>query len=130
MSDDVVTAEKVYAETCNSIRATDDISFKLIGFIPLLSGGILTFLGSNKIDQSIGSPVVLSLALFAGSTTLALFRWELRNIHICTWLLFRAEQLEKTVAKNAELPQRPHPPSWFGKPEAAKSVYPKFGSWL
>ena len=59
MSDDVVKVEQVYKETCQSIRETDDISFKLIGLVPLFSGGsILTLLGT-KLDRTIGSPVVL-----------------------------------------------------------------------
>jgi hypothetical protein len=82
MSDDV-KPQQVYTETCTSIRYTDEISFKLIGFVPLLSGGVLTFLGSQK-PPSIESTGALSLALFAGATTLALFRWELRNIQLAT----------------------------------------------
>jgi len=36
MSGDALLAEHVYRETCSNIRATDDISFKLMGVVPLL----------------------------------------------------------------------------------------------
>jgi hypothetical protein len=41
MAETVLTTERVYAETCANIRATDDISFKLLGIVPLLSGATL-----------------------------------------------------------------------------------------
>jgi hypothetical protein len=41
-----VPAEKRYAEICSNIRATDEISFKLLGLVPLVSGtGIVVLLG-------------------------------------------------------------------------------------
>ncbi len=94
---DVVKAAQVYTEVCKDIRETDDISFKLIGLIPLLSGGsILTFVvgkvvvGEGVVHEGIVqsmTPIVTFLALFAGAVTLALYRWELRNIQTCIWLM-------------------------------------------
>jgi hypothetical protein len=44
MNENQLSAEHVYAETCTNIRATDGISFKLIGIVPLVSGAtLLTF---------------------------------------------------------------------------------------
>jgi hypothetical protein len=134
MADDAVTAAKVYEQTCQSIRETDDISFKLIGLIPVLSGGSILTLFGFKIDRSVTNPVILSLAIFAGLTTLALFRWELRNIQTCNWLRARAQQLEENVLIAPRLRERPNSPSWFGgesgfrntgfgKTEAAKFAY-------
>jgi hypothetical protein len=129
MADDAVTAANVYEQTCQSIRETDDISFKLIGLIPVLSGGSILALFGIKIERSVSDPVILSLAIFAGLTTLALFRWELRNIQTCNWLRARAQQLEESVLIAPRLREMPDSPSWFGgesgfgKTEAAKFAY-------
>lgn len=115
MAEETVSAVKVYEETCESIRKTDDISFKLIGLIPLLSGGTIVALLGSKANEWIGGATILWLAFFAAFSTLAVFRWELRNIQTCDWLRERALQLEKSVFKDETLLQRPDPPSWVGE---------------
>jgi hypothetical protein len=42
MNTDALSIDRIFQETCVSIRATDEISFKLMGFVPLVSGA--TFL--------------------------------------------------------------------------------------
>ncbi len=124
MPENVVNAAQVYTEVCKSIRETDDISFKLIGLIPLFSGAsILTFVGSEVSKSLI--PVIPFQALFAAAITLALYRWELRNIQICNWQWERAKLLEKSVFQKDKdkRRQRPKSPSMFGKTEAAKCAY-------
>jgi hypothetical protein len=123
MSGDVLLAEHVYRETCSNIRATDDISFKLMGIVPLLSGAsFLTFFLKEKVPVEAG-PVIVMLSLFAALVTLGLFRWELRNIQTCSWLKRRAEALENYVVTEARVPKQPKPPRGIGKTEAEKWIY-------
>ena len=123
MSGDALLAEHVYRETCSNIRATDDISFKLMGVVPLLSGAtFLTFFLKEEVSPKAG-PAIVMLSLFAASVTLGLFRWELRNIQTCSWLRRRAELLENIVVTEAQVPRQPLPPRGIGKTEAEKWVY-------
>ena len=118
-----LTPEHVYAETCANIRATDEISFKLLGIVPLLSGATLvTFFlkGPVAVEKA---PLIITLSLFAALITLGLFRWELRNIQTCSWLRRRAEALERSIVASAKTPQQPKPPLRIGKSEAEKWIY-------
>ena len=38
MPDIQLNDDKIYAQLCDDIRKTDDISFKLLGLVPLVSG--------------------------------------------------------------------------------------------
>lgn len=123
MAETVVTTERVYAETCANIRATDDISFKLLGIVPLLSGAtLLTFFLKEPVTAE-KAPLVITLSLFAALITLGLFRWELRNIQTCSWLRRRAETLERSVVAAVKAPPQPLPPLHIGKTEAEKWIY-------
>ena len=123
MNEAPLAADRFYAETCTSIRATDDISFKLMGFVPLVSGAtLLTFFLKEPIASD-KAPLVVVLALFAALITLGLFRWELRNIQSCSWLRRRAEALEEALVKTSGAPRQPKPPLGIGKTEAEKSIY-------
>ena len=123
MSGDSLLAEHVYRETCSNIRATDDISFKLMGVVPLLSGAtFLTFFLKEDVSSKAG-PAIVMLSLFAALITLGLFRWELRNIQTCSWLRRRAETLEGVIVTAAQIPKQPLPPRGIGKTEAEKWIY-------
>jgi hypothetical protein len=92
-----LTLERYYSELCSNIRATDDISFKLLGFVPLLSGaGIITVLSAKEKLELPPAAVVL-VAVFAAIITVALYRWERRNIGICVWLIARAADVEREM---------------------------------
>jgi hypothetical protein len=123
MTDNILSTDRFYAEICSSIRATDDISFKLMGFVPLVSGAaLLTFFLKEKIAAE-KAPLVVALALFAALVTLGLFRWELRNIQTCSWLRRRAEALEEALVNASGAPRQPKPPLKIGKTEAEKLIY-------
>jgi hypothetical protein len=120
-----LSVERVYAETCSSIRATDDISFKLMGILPVLSGAtFLTLFIKGPIPLGNGW-LVVALSLFAALITLGLFRWELRNIQRCTWLSKRAEAMEEAMDNDVRprLSKLPDAPNGIGKTEAEKWVY-------
>ncbi len=106
-----------YKEIGQNIRATDEISFKLLGIVPLASGvgaGVLTLLEKGKLlgegKESLGA--VIFLSLFGALITYGLFIWERRNIQKCNWLMERAADFELRLL--GETPQRPTSIQWEG----------------
>jgi hypothetical protein len=128
MSD--LTESKIYSQLCADIKATDDISFKLMGAVPLVSGTglIAILLNKDGVDPSI----LVTLSLFAAAITLGLFRWELRNIQTCRWLIQYADNLEKEALVNSKAYiQQPKSPQGIGKREAEKFIYGiTIATWL
>jgi hypothetical protein len=83
------SVERVYAETCTNIRATDDVSFKLLGVVPLLSAAAMLAIFLKDFSFSAEkAPLVVFLSIFAALITLGIFRWELRNIQSCSWWIY------------------------------------------
>jgi hypothetical protein len=121
-----------WRELCNGIRATDDISFKLLALVPVVTiAGIATSL--FKAEPRFTAVVAL-LSLFAAAATRALWIWERRNIQTCRWLRARAAELEAQVL-DAETPGHflsvPLQPGGQGKTEAEQLVYGlTIGAWL
>lgn len=113
----------VYTNLNTNIRFTDDISFKLLGLVPLFSGsGILVALLRSEY---IWSPAIYAMAAFGALITLGLFRWELRNIQICLWLIKCGGAMEGTddAAWPGQFYGRPDAPTGIGKTEAEKLIY-------
>jgi hypothetical protein len=88
--------EKLYEQICAAVKTTDETSFRLLGLVPLVSGtGITAFLTADK--QLAWSAATFFLSVFGASVTFALFRWELRNISHCKWLIARGAELEAAL---------------------------------
>jgi len=96
MANNDLGLEKIYLGILEDIRRTDDISFRLLGLVPLVSGvGLLSILFSEKVPglvkdgclSPLGASVLTVLSLFAAAVTLGLMRWELRNVKNCSWLI-------------------------------------------
>src|SRR2546430_14568220 len=89
--------ERLYAETCAQIRATDEISFRLLGLVPLVSGvGILVLLGDERLSWS---PATAFASVVGAVVTFALYRWEMRNVDYCSLLIKRAAELERELVQ-------------------------------
>ena len=135
-------AVDIYKEICANIRTTDDISFKLLGIVPLgsgLSAGVLTLLEKESLTTLFWPPIVLVLSLLGAVVVFALLRWELRNSQKCNWLIDRAGQFERGVLGKGEHPGaeiqfdewsvQPKPRfkslrNWpWGKTEAEEAIY-------
>jgi hypothetical protein len=86
----------VYHEVCTNIRTSDDISFKLLGLVPLISGSGAAILSLNKIWAQTGSIPILLISMVAALITFGLFKWEMRNVQRCSWLIARAAALESS----------------------------------
>src|SRR5262245_11383376 len=123
MGKESLSVDRLYTEFCATIRATDEISFKLMGLVPLATGatGLALFLGEAQLTGK--ESLVVSLALLAALATLGLFRWELRNIQTCNWLRRRAEKLEEAYGPRCVAVGLTGPPSRIGKTEATKAIY-------
>ena len=85
----------LYQDLIENIRVTDDISFKLLGTVPLLSGVGSGALSLLKSGHGLNDYTVLALSLIGCTITFGLLTWELRNIQRCTWFISRAAQIER-----------------------------------
>jgi hypothetical protein len=117
-----LSVSNIYTEICTGIRETDDASFRLLSLVPLVSG---TALIGVVFQKGLRPEVELLLSLFAAGITFGLFRWELRNIQTCSWLMRFAEAVESDALQSHPKAQnfcnRPHAPHRIGKTEAENS---------
>ena len=112
-----------YTNLNNNIRSTDDISFKLLGIVPLFSGsGILIAVFKSELFWS---PAIYVIGAFGALVTLGLFRWELRNVQTCVWLIKCGAVLEEATnaGKPGQFHRRPGAPMRIGKTQAEKLIY-------
>jgi hypothetical protein len=96
-----LNAESVYKEICQNIRETDAISFKLLNIVPLgstLGGGILSLFQKSTLLENAPSLVIPSSIVFLSLTgsvlVFGLYKWELRNIQKCKFLIDQAANIE------------------------------------
>jgi hypothetical protein len=124
-----ISNDTTYEQICEEIRFTDDISFKLLGLVPFVSGsGIIAVLLKS---EALMSEAIFLISLFGALLIFFLFRWELRNIQICRWLIECAAEMEKNNPNNklgrGQFYQRSAAPlilrTPFGKAEAEKWIY-------
>jgi hypothetical protein len=123
-------ADKLYEQLSANIRATDDISFKLLGLVPLVSGaalGTLLLKDAQPMGERLSPTLITLFALFAAAVTLGLLRWELRNVQECAHLIGIAGALARERLDGVGVPParqaRPPRPQGIGKTEAEKIIY-------
>jgi hypothetical protein len=125
------TVGTLYAEISASVRTTDEISFKLLGLVPLVSGGgIFLLLDASKRPD--WSAVTIFVALFGAAVTFAIYRWEVRNIQTCKSLIARGAELEEKelgLATGQFLNRDPEPTlfGWIRQAEKDGEGPPKDG---
>jgi hypothetical protein len=124
--------DRRWQELCTHVRTTDDISFKLLAFVPLVTAAgiaVSVLKGEPKL-----TPGVTLLSLFAAAVTRALWIWERRNIQTCLWLRLRAATLEEQVfgpLAPGHFYAFPAPPGEKGKTQAERLVYGlTIAAWL
>jgi hypothetical protein len=120
-------ARRLYEEICANVRTTDDISFKLLGLVPFVSGAGVAILLSTNTDLS-SLPTVVFVGLLGAVITYGLLRWELRNIQTCRHLIAVGEDLEKRLGlPRGQFLGRPQAPivrgRRVGKTEAETLIY-------
>ena len=134
---------EIYKEICANIRNTDEISFRLLGLVPVVSGAaasVLALIEKSNFLRDMAtcgvSLVVLSFSVLGFCVTFGLFRWELRNIEKCKWLVRRAEDLEQYALKIGKIKLESiqylgWPSSSWGKTKSEKVVYgAALSAWL
>ena len=111
----------LYQEVCKKIKETDDISFKLLGLVPFVSGVGMVLLWTQA--QNIPGPALIFVGIFGALVTYFIYRWERRNIQVCEiFKSFAAEmELRKQVMEMSDdLDMKPDGPyNWLsnqGKP--------------
>lgn len=86
----------VYSQVCSAYERIDDFRAKLLGFLPVVSGGGLFFL-LEQANEAVGKQATTQGAslVTAGGTigilfTLGLLVYEERGIHYCIRLTYSA----------------------------------------
>src|SRR4051812_17026161 len=84
-----------YDQLCQSYRAIDDFRAKLLGLLPLVTGGGLVVVtrGGQDVDLELLHPV----GLFGAVVTLGLLAYELYGIRKCHALIHAASELERDM---------------------------------
>ncbi len=82
-----------YDQTCQQIRAFTDTRFKLLAFVPTLTGAAVALLSSRDINQW----TVLVVGLLGLSVTLGIVFYEMRNTVLYDAAIHRAKWLEVSL---------------------------------
>jgi hypothetical protein len=124
---DSVTEAKVYDALQAGIKRSDEISFKLLGLVPLVNGAAIVTAVLGTEYSNLPSSAFVMLSFFGAFVTLGLFWWELRNIQYCLWYIKLAKPFEEPILKHAKVPdgdrERPRAPGNVGKRGAEKLIY-------
>lgn len=120
----------LYTEVCASWRLLTDVRFKLLGFLPVLSGaGALTLI--NGDNASVTVRVILSLPGLA--VTLGLYIYDRRNSELYNDLISRGRKIEEELdVDTGHFRGRPLPATaWINHSNGTRLVYSaSFAGWL
>jgi hypothetical protein len=120
-----------YDQLCTSYRAIDDFRAKLLGFLPLVTGGGLILLAGQA--ENVGKEFFGPAGLFGIAVTAGLLAYELFGIKKCHALLSAGEDLEREMDLPVGEMGKPagqfirRPPHLLGvvnEPFAAAAIYP------
>jgi hypothetical protein len=131
---DTDNLKTAYEQLCTSYRAIDDFRAKLLGFLPLVTGGGLILLagqatgGTKEFEKFFGPAGLFGIAVTAG-----LLAYELFGIKKCHALLNAGEDLERKMdlpvgdvnEPAGQFVRRPkHLLGVVNEPFAAAAIYP------
>jgi hypothetical protein len=85
----------LYVQAYTNMRATDEISLKLLAAVPFVSGVGISLL-VRKPTEAFPAEARFGVSLFAALVTFAIYRWECRNISNCRRYRDCAEKLERS----------------------------------
>jgi hypothetical protein len=114
----------IYEQLCATYRAIDDFRAKLLGFLPLVTGGSLALLISGRAD--LDTELFLPAGVFGVLATLGLFAYEIFGIKKCHALIRDGARLEATLRLTAgQFQGRPDSAlRLINEPFAAAVIYP------
>jgi hypothetical protein len=114
----------VYDQLCTSYHAIDDFRAKLLGFLPLVTGGGLVLLTGRPEDvrREFFGPV----GLFGIAVTTGLLAYEIYGIRKCRALIIDGKALEEDMqVQHGQFMGRPDAVFRIvNKPFAAGAIYP------
>jgi len=113
----------VYQELCSSRQAIDDFRAKLLGFLPLATGGGI-FLLLNSLND-VAKQLLGPIGAFGFVITLGLYFYELHGILKCDHLIKVGRQIEGLLEINGQYTKRPFAVAGFiNEPFTARVIYP------
>jgi hypothetical protein len=113
-----------YDQLCISYRAIDDFRAKLLGFLPLVTGGGLVLL-TGRVDE-VRREFFAPVGLFGIAVTTGLLAYEIYAIKKCHALIEGGKALEKELhLPNGQFTLRPDNVfKVVNEPFAAAAIYP------
>jgi hypothetical protein len=87
-----------YEQTTQLLRTLTDIRFKLLAFVPTISGAAVGLLGRPRPSAELLAVGVLGLV-----ATLGIFTYELRNTQLYDSMVHRASELERRLGLSSML---------------------------
>jgi len=109
----------LYGEICSSWRMLTDVRFKLLGFVPVVSGLILLNLLTNN-PQGPSALARSLISVFGLLITLALLVYEKRNTGLYNELISRGRKIEEELGiDTGHFRGRPEATSRFIRHDAA-----------
>jgi hypothetical protein len=118
------SVRSAYDQLCQSYRAIDDFRAKLLGLLPLVTGGGLVLL--TKGVKDINPDLFLPVGVFGALVTFGLLSYEIYGIRKCHALLIAGGRLEKRLGLGTgQFIARPRE-VWgvLNEPFAAAVIYP------
>jgi hypothetical protein len=121
----------LYNELCNSYRAIDDFRTKLLGLLPLVTGGGLILLSGQAVE--IQKEFFGPIGRLGVLVTLGLLAYELFGIKKCHALIQSGIAMEQEMHwGSGQFTRRPNNLLWVvNEPFAAALIYPAvLGAWI
>jgi len=81
-----------YEQTTSLVRTLTDVRFKLLAFVPTISGAAIAVLGHGRSTGELLAVGILGLA-----ATLGIVVYELRNTQLYDYAIHRAKELERRL---------------------------------
>ena len=126
MTDDLSPAVRlIYDEISNSFHKVDDFQAKLLGFLPLASGTLMSLLVGQ--DPKLHDAYVGVLGVFGALITLGLYCYELRGIQRCNILVRLGASIESDLETRGPFTDKSTAPKILpviGATAAAFVIYP------
>jgi hypothetical protein len=122
-----------YAELCTSYRAIDDFRAKLLGFLPLATGGVIFLVAGNEDSLfKVNSDLLLPIGLFGGLVTFGLLIYELFGIRRCHAAIAAGRLIEEKLKISGQFSTRPDTAlGALNEPVATAVIYPAvLAAWV
>jgi hypothetical protein len=81
-----------YDQTTSLIATLTDVRFKLLAFVPTISGAAIAVLGNRRSTAEL-----LAVGLLGLTATLGIVMYELRNTQLYDYAVHRAKELERRL---------------------------------